>query len=115
MNALFSVLITDLLIIILFIIFYEIAVLCVYGVWVKNSTIKYYLNLDTNKLRLNQFTHTILTTGNTFIYAVPFSFFVKYHIDGKGTVPRWSKLHRRIKQYYMIAVWKQLQEDLETK
>lgn len=74
----------------------------VYGSFVEPHVTDHYMNLDTSTLRLNQYDPTILSTKQ-YIANVPFSLFVKYHIDKLGTVPRWSKLHKRIQEYFVIA------------
>ncbi len=55
---------------------------------------------------LNQFNHKILSIGQHhefFAAPVPWSFFAKYYIHNVGLIPRWSKSHRLIKQYYKQA------------
>jgi hypothetical protein len=61
-----------------------------------------YINLDESKLSLNQFNSSILNT-NCYIKKVPFSIFSKYYISTLGTIPRWSKLHKRVNEYFIIA------------
>lgn len=80
----------------------EFATFIIYGGFVSKQIIDVYMNLDESKLRLNQFNPSILST-NCYITSVPFSVFSKYHIEGMGTVPRWSKLHKRINEYFAIA------------
>lgn len=80
----------------------EFATLIVYGGFVSKQITDVYMNLDESKLRLNQFNPSILST-NHYITNVPFSVFSKYHIEGLGTVPRWSKLHKKINEYFAIA------------
>ena len=80
----------------------EFATFIVYGWFVSKQITDVYMNLDESKLRLNQFNPSILET-NCYITNVPFSIFSKYHIEGLGTVPRWSKLHKRINEYFAIA------------
>jgi len=80
----------------------EFATFMVYGGFVSKQITDVYMNLDESKLRLNKFNPSILST-NRYITNVQFSIFSKYHIEGLGTVPRWSKLHKRINEYFAIA------------
>jgi len=74
----------------------------VYGGFISKEVRDVYMDLDESSLRLNQFNPSILST-NCYITDVPFSLFSKYHIQGLGTIPRWSPLHKRVKQYFAIA------------
>ena len=80
----------------------EFATFMVYGGFVSKQITDVYMNLDENKLRLNQFNPSILST-NCYISNVPFSLFSKYYISGLGIIPRWSKLHKRVNEYFAIA------------
>ena len=80
----------------------EFATFMTYGGFVSKQIADVYMNLDESKLRLNQFNPSILST-NCYITNVPFSIFSKYHISGLGTIPRWSKLHKRVNEYFAIA------------
>lgn len=80
----------------------EFATFMTYGGFVSKQTTDVYMNLDESKLRLNQFNPSILST-NSYITNVYFSLFSKYHISGLGTIPRWSKLHKRVNEYFAIA------------
>lgn len=65
-----------------------------------------YLNLDPTTLRINRLDNSILSFGKfggDLIYHIPFPILGKYYIFGVGIVPRWSKLHKKIKEYYQIA------------
>jgi len=93
--------------IILIIVVMEFATFLVYGGFVTKETEEVFMNLDKSKLRLNQFDPTILST-NPYIANVPFSLFSKYHINGIGTIPRWSKLHKKIKHYFAVAIINQM-------
>jgi hypothetical protein len=88
-------------------IWFELVDIVVYGKYLSAKTCEKYLNLDSTSLRLNIFDSSILTGGgmDTFIATIPFkpSILGKYYIDGVGIVPRWSKLHKRINEYYKIA------------
>lgn len=81
---------------------FEVGTLIVYGGFVAKEVAEVYMNLDETQLTLNKSYPHILNT-NCFIAPLPFSIFSKYYINGLGTVPRWSKLHRRINEYYAIA------------
>lgn len=80
----------------------ELATLIVYSGFVSKQIRDVYMNLDESELRLNEFNPSILNT-KFYITNVPFSIFSKYHISGLGTIPRWSKLHKRVKEYFVIA------------
>lgn len=81
----------------------ELVTFVIYGGFVSKHIADVYMILDESKLRLNQFNPSILAT-NRYISNVPFSLFSKYYINGLGTVPRWSKLHKRVNEYFAIAV-----------
>lgn len=74
----------------------------VYGGFVSKQVTDVYMNLDESELRLNQFDPSILST-NCHISNVGFSVFSKYYIYKLGTIPRWSKLHKRVNEYFAIA------------
>jgi hypothetical protein len=80
----------------------EFATFSVYGSFVSKQITNVYMNLDESKLRLNPFNPSILSTP-CFISNVPLGIFSKYYISGLGTIPRWSKLHNRVNQYFAIA------------
>lgn len=82
--------------------FAELSAFFVYGGFVSKETTDVYMNLDESKLRLNQFNSSILATP-CYITHISFSILSKYHISGLGRIPRWSKLHKRVKQYFEIA------------
>ncbi len=83
----------------------EILVYIVYGKFVSKETEYLYSNLDINRLKLNSHNHSILRNSNTtsYITNVPFSIFSRYYISECGTIPRWSKLHTKVKEYFVIA------------
>lgn len=89
-------------IVLVFIAIFEIATAIVYGLPVSKQITDVYMNLDKTTLRLNMFDPSILSI-QPFIATVPFSLVAKYYIKGIGVVPRWSKLHKRINEYYAIA------------
>lgn len=80
----------------------QLATFITYGGFVSKQITDEYMNLDESELRLNTLNPSILST-NCCIATVPFSIFSKYYINGQGTVPRWSKLHKRINEYFAIA------------
>lgn len=81
----------------------EFASVGVYGWLVSKEVTEVYMSLDESKLRLNQY-NTSIIAGQPAYITTHFSLFAKYHIEGLGTVPRFSKLEKRIKQYYAIAL-----------
>lgn len=78
----------------------------VYGGFVSKSVSEEYMNLDISKLRFNSFDSSIIMIVDQslsdpfYIDKVPVSVFSKYHINELGTVPRWSKLSKRIDEFY---------------
>jgi len=65
-----------------------------------------YLNLDPTTLRINRLDNFILSFGKFgeyLMFPIPVPILGKYYIFGEGIVPRWSKLHKKIKEYYQIA------------
>lgn len=82
----------------------EFSTLYVYGWFVSKEITEVYMNLDESKLRLNQLNPSIISVQPAYITNISFSLFTKYYIEGLGTIPRFSKLEKRIKQYYAIAL-----------
>lgn len=85
----------------------EFATFVVYGTFVSKQITETLMDLDEKKLSLNMFDPSILLIdihSSLYIDKVPFSAFSKYNISNLGTVPRWSKLHKRINEYYAIAI-----------
>lgn len=82
---------------------FELIGFSVYGFPVSKETAKLFMDIPQRKL--NPYNMSILT-GSPYIAKVSFSLFTKYYIDGVGTVWRWSKLHKRIEEYYKIALLK---------
>lgn len=80
----------------------EFATFMIYGGFVSKQITDVYMNLDESKLSLNEFNPSILST-NCYIANVSFSIFSKYYISELGTIPRWSKLHKRVNEYFAIA------------
>ena len=83
----------------------ELSTTLVYGWFVSKEVTDVYMNLDEDQLTLNQFNPSILMIGHrTYITNVPFSFFNVFHIEGQGRIPRWSKLHNKVNEYFAIAI-----------
>lgn len=91
-----------LLIVFVLLILSEIATFIVFGCFASKKDTELLMNLDPKNLELNKYSKSILRT-EPFISTLPFSIFAKYYINDKGIVPRWSKLHKKIKEYYIIA------------
>lgn len=82
----------------------EVATFSVYGRFISKEVTDTYMNLDESKLILNKYNPSILETNMSgFITNIPFSIFSKYYISGLGTIPKWSKLHKRVEEYFAIA------------
>lgn len=83
----------------------EFAVLLTYGSFINKTHIDYFSDLKPDDYWLNSLDTSIIGLENKrgFITNLPFSIFSKYYIDGYGTVPRWSKLHKKINEYYLKA------------
>ena len=75
----------------------------VHGGFVSKQVSEEFMNLDESRLTLNPYDNGILLT-TPFIASHGFAFLSKYYIGGIGRVPRWSKLHKRIEEYYAIAI-----------
>lgn len=66
------------------------------------------MNLNTKNLSLNCFDDKILNIDynfidHNFITTLPFPILFKYYINGVGVIWRWSRVTKRIDQYYKIA------------
>ncbi len=85
------------------IVLFEIITFSVYGWFIPKEIEVSFMDLDESKLRLNMFDSSILST-TPYITKLPVSIFSQYYIEGLGVVPRWSKLHKKINQYYAIAI-----------
>lgn len=96
------------LLLLLFIII-EISCYLVYGPFISKEFQKYFLNLEKSDYSLNSFDSSILIIRNTkSIYRLSFRLLCKYYITGVGQVPRWTKLHTKIEEYYLIAIEKEI-------
>jgi len=84
----------------------ELATFLTYGWFVGKHHQSKYINLKKEDIRLNMFDSSIIMIGDidlmkgSCISLVYFSLFSKYYIEGIGLVPRWSKLHKKINEYY---------------
>lgn len=83
----------------------ELSTYIVYGGYLNKEEGSKYLYLDRDKMYLNMFSSSIIMIegSSKSINTLPFTFTAKYYISGEGIVPRWSKLHRRINEYYKIV------------
>lgn len=84
-------------------IFSESVCFFVYGGYVSKEISSIYMNLEEKDLRLNSFDPTILSC-KYFVSKTHTSLTSCYYINGFGMIPRWSKLHKKIKEYYAIAL-----------
>lgn len=91
-----------LLIVFILLIISETSTFVVYGCFVSKKDTELLMNLDPKNIELNAYDKSMLCT-RPFITTLPFSVIAKYYINDKGIVPRWSKLHKKIKEYYIIA------------
>jgi len=74
-----------------------------YGWFVNKETKHIYSNIEESDYRLNWFDDSILSINDKKHISTHFSLISKYHISDKGIVLRWSKLHKKINEYYKIA------------
>lgn len=83
----------------------QIFVFIVWGYFIPKNVELKYMNMVESDFRLNSVDPTILsmTKNGNFISKLPFRIFAKYYIWNLGIVPRWSKLHKKIDEYYKIA------------
>lgn len=79
----------------------------VYGSYINKQKQNRYMNLNNDEYRINSFDNSILSIPGTFISNVPFGIFAKYYIYEIGMVLRWSKLHKKINEYYKIGLKKE--------
>lgn len=90
--------------ILILIIAMEFANFMTYGKFVSKQITDVYMNLDETKIILNIYSSSILyISKDCYIARIRFSIFTKYYIEGLGTIPRWSKLHKRVNDYFAIA------------
>jgi hypothetical protein len=55
--------------------------------------------------KLNRYNPRILRSGKLpYVSTVVFSFFGYYYMDEVGVIPRWSKMHKLIKQAFIDAL-----------
>lgn len=86
-------------IIILITLILEGATFLVFGWFISKETEKKFLELNFNNFEFNCFSDSILST-DPYISTVPLPILTKYYISGKGTILRWSKLHKKIENHY---------------
>jgi hypothetical protein len=101
------------LILILAVLFvFEYITFIVYGGFISKEDINFYMNLDERNITINPWDNEILSLLYCnpprpiklhYIDYTPYSLFSKYNINEIGLVPRWSKLHKKISKYYIIA------------
>lgn len=71
------------------------------GTFIPKEIREVYMNLDTSKMRLNPYELSILyLKEGIWVADTPIPILCKYYIQGVGTIPRWSKLHKEINKYY---------------
>ena len=86
-------------IIILIILIFESATFLTFGWFISKETEKKFLELNFNDFKFNSFSSSILST-DPYISKIPLSILTKYYISGKGTILRYSKLHKKIENHY---------------
>ena len=93
-------------IIAVFLAFTEIPTFLTYGGFISGHIAESLMHLNEGELRLNMYNPSILAT--TPYISTHGSVFSKYHVENLGVVFRWSKLHKRIEEYYAIAIKNQI-------
>lgn len=80
----------------------------VYGSRLRDAAIVPFLESELKSYHLNPYSEdrSILSAdynrlGNPFISEISMGTFSKYYIFGKGTVPRWSKAHKLIRNRFL--------------
>lgn len=94
----------------------EFATFHTYGFVISKEMSNLFMNLNPSTMSLNQYDSSILNLGfgpNFYVSKVPFSIICKYQISDVGVVPRFSKLHYKIEKYYVLAMKKQLQDNVD--
>lgn len=87
------------------IVVYETSTFLAYGGFVNKDIQEHFCKLEKEDYRLNSLDIGILSLEKGgYISKVQVSLFSKYYISGLGAVPRWSKLHDKIDEYYLIAL-----------
>lgn len=87
----------------------ELANYLTYGGFIPKKVIEQFIRLDESKVKLNRFDYEIIST--TPFIATHLSIFSKYYIDKIGQIPRWSKLHKKIKNMHKNLILKELQNN----
>lgn len=80
----------------------DLIALKVYGGFVSKTESARLMNFDIKKLRTGEEDTTILI-HEPYISTLSFLISGKYYVQNYGIVPRWSKLHKRIDEYFMFA------------
>jgi hypothetical protein len=96
--------------IIVLLIIVEIATYITYDGYISKKVEEKFMNLNEKEISLNYLNPSIIST--TPFITTHFSMLSKYYICGLGSVPRWSKLHKRIGEYYEIGLDKFFAEHL---
>lgn len=92
-----------------FILIFKLASYLVYGGFIQKEKEEFFMNIPDDKYRLNYLDSSILQLHYGYISTTPFSILSKYHINSVGKVYRWSKLSKKIDEYYEIAFKKEFQ------
>lgn len=92
---------TTFILIFAFVSFLEVTHLLVCGWYINDTRCHHNLNTLRNHLRLNMFNDSIIKIPNgTYASTIFISLICKWHINGLGMVPRWSKTHRLLNQVH---------------
>lgn len=105
-----------LLIIIVLLIAAEFATFQTYGFVISKEMSNLFMNLNPSTMSLNQYDSSILNLGigsNYYVSKMPLSIICKYQISDVGVVLRFSKLHYKLEKYYVLAMKKQLQDNVD--
>jgi hypothetical protein len=97
-----AALMTFLLIVLPIILILEMSNLYASDGFITKADSKKFMHLDVKKLKVGEFDDTILI-HDPYISTTSFSILSKYYIQDHGVVPRWSRLHRKIKYYFRCA------------
>lgn len=87
----------------------EIIAFIAYGGFISNELAELYMDLDESKIQISFFNSTIFrpfgyNSDSPYVIKTTICFSSKYYINGIGRIPRWSKLHKKMKQYYIAAL-----------
>ena len=92
------------IIILSFFIVNEIVIIAIYRWFISKEVEGFFTEFKEDDYSLNPYMLSLLTLPRGYI-SKHWSIFSLYEIYGVGVVPRWSKLHKKINEYYKIA-WK---------